>query len=66
MQNNENKYTNIQKYILNILEQLTDAQKELFLQRLWYYLFCPEMRNVKIWSLNGPWINNQHLLARIL
>ena len=66
MKNNENKHINIQKYILNILEQLTDARKELFLQRLWYILYCPKMRNVKIWSLNGPWVNNQYLLARIL
>ena len=41
MKNNENKYINVQKYILNILEKLTDAHKQLFLQRLWYILYCP-------------------------
>ena len=67
MKNNKNKYINIQKYILNILEKLTDAQKQLFYKDSGILiLYCPKMRKVKIWSLNGPWVNNQNLLARIL
>ena len=48
MKNNENKYINIQKYILNILKKLTDAQKQLFLQRLWYILHYGRKNNIYI------------------
>ena len=62
----ENVNNDIQTYIVNILDKLTDARKKLFMRKLWIILHCRNWRNVKVWSYNGPWINNEDVLARIL
>ena len=62
----ENIKNDIQTYIMNILDKLTDARKKLFMRKLWIILHCRNWRNVKVWSYNGPWINNEDVLARIL
>ena len=63
---NENVNNDIQTYIMKILDKLTDARKKLFMRKLWIMLHCRNWRKVKVWSYNGPWINNEDVLARIL